>query len=117
MSQLSVATVSQLRTIQQLVRMGRYAYCGVADEDMPGILAKRATILAAEREAMWGVMMVDPEARPLTLPAAAANRAQLRALAMRHGPWLETGPGELIGGRQRLLPDALGPLMHSTYAT
>lgn len=60
MSQLSVATVSQLRTIQQLVRMGRYAYCGVADEDMPGILAKRATILAAEREAMWGVMMVDP---------------------------------------------------------
>lgn len=36
---------------------------------------------------------------------------------MRHRPWLETGTGELIGGLQRLLPDALRPLMLSTYAT
>lgn len=117
MSQLTVASISQLRAIERLLRMGRFAYCSVADEDLPDIVAKGATVLAGERDAIWGVLLVDPEARPPTLPHDAPNRAQLRALAMRHGPWLENGVTELVNGLQRLLPDALRPLMISTYAT
>lgn len=117
MSQLSVASVAHLRTIQRLVHMGRYAYCGVADEDMAAIIARGATLLAAEREAIWGVLMVDPEARPATLPATAPTRAQVRALAMRHGPWLEEGIPELVQGVRDHLPAALRPLTLSTYAT
>jgi ribosomal protein S18 acetylase RimI-like enzyme len=117
MSQFSVASVTQLRTIQRLVHMGRYAYCGVADEDMETIIARGGTILAAEREAIWGVLMVDPEVRPATLPLYAPARAQIRALAMRHGPWMDKGVTDLVQGLQRLLPDNLRPLMLSTYAT
>ncbi len=117
MSQLTVASGSQVHTIERLIHMGRYAYCGVADEDVAAIIAKGATILAAEREAMWGVLMVDPEVRPLTLPSAAPNRAQVRALAMRHGPWLAEGAATLVSGLSRLLPPTLLPLTISTYAT
>lgn len=117
MSQLTVASVPQLRTIQRLLRMGRFAYGSVPDEDLPDMIAKGATVLAGERDAIWGVLVADPEARPPTLPAGAPNRAQLRALAMRHGPWLEDGIPELVIGLERLLPDRLRPLMISTYAT
>lgn len=117
MSQFSVASVAQVHTVERLVRMGRFAYCSAADEDMAGIIARDATVLAAEREAVWGVLMVDPEARPLTLPAAAPNRAQVRALAMRHGPWLEDGIDDLVRGLGRLLPAALRPLQLACYAT
>ncbi len=117
MSQFSIASLPQLDLIQRLLRMGRYVYCAVADEDLSGIIAKAATVLAGERDANWGLLMVDPETRPHTLPPEAPNRAQLRALAMRHGPWLADGIADMVAGLQRLLPDNLRPLLVSTYAS
>ena len=117
MSQFAIASLPHLDNIQRLLRMGRFVYCGVADEDLPGIIAKGATVLASERDANWGVLMVDPEQRPRTLPAAAPNRAQLRALAMRHGPWLADGMADMVGGLQRQIDDSLRPLLVSTYAS
>lgn len=117
MSHLWVAGAQDLATVQRLLRMGRFVFCNVADEDLPGILARGATILAGERNAAWGVLVVDPETRPPTLPSGAPNRAQVRGMGLRHGPWLETAAPELVMGLRALLPPALLPLQVSVYIT
>jgi ribosomal protein S18 acetylase RimI-like enzyme len=61
--------------------------------------------------------MVDPEPRPFSLPPHAPNRAQVRAIALRHGPWTEDGVAELTVGLRELIPPELRPILNMVYAT
>jgi ribosomal protein S18 acetylase RimI-like enzyme len=91
--------------------MGRWVYNAIADEDLESVLVKGMTVLGGGREHPWGVLMVDPETRPVSLPAHAPKRAQLRVLALRQGPYVaEAGPA-LMAGLERAAGGHETPLL------
>lgn len=112
-----VATQADQPAVLRLLQMGRFVLASMAAEDLPGALAKGLTILGGSHAHPWGVLLVDPETRPASLPPDAPNRAQVRALALRHGPWTARAAPVLMGELVRTLPAALEPLLVSVYAT
>ena len=114
---VAIARVSDLPVLRRLLRMGRFVYAALADEDLPGIVEKGLTLLAGEPGYPWGALVVDPELpRPASLPPGAPFRAQMRALALRHGPWAATGAATLVDGLCEHLPASRRPLLLHTYA-
>ena len=71
--------------VRQLWQQSRHLYHTLGAEDLPALLANQIAILATEGEADWGFVCIQAEERPITLPAAAPNRAYLRALALARG--------------------------------
>lgn len=113
---ITTARAPDLPVLRRLLRMGRFVYTGIAEEDLPAVVAKGMTLLAGEAAHPWGVMVVDPEQpRPASLPADAPDRAQVRALALRHGPWLDGAGALLIDGLRERLPDPGRRLLLSAY--
>lgn len=111
------ATLDQLPALRRLLQSGRFVFNNIADEDLPGAVAKGLTVLGGSPEHPWGVLVVDPERRPASLPPDAPHRAQIRALALRHGPWLSDALPQLVGRLRALLPPDLDPLLVSVYCT
>jgi ribosomal-protein-alanine N-acetyltransferase len=107
---------AQLPAIERLLHMGRYVSSGVAREDLPGVVDKGMTLLAGGLAHPWGLLMVDPEERPTTLPADAPDRAQVRAIALRHGPWLAGAGAELGAGLAALVAGRRRSFALSAYA-
>lgn len=114
---IAIATASDIGVIKRLLQLGRYVYANIADEDVPAVLARGMTVLGGGSDHPWGALMVDPEPRPASLPADAPNRAQVRAIALRHGPWTEDGVMELTSSLRALAPAELRPLSLLVYAT
>lgn len=114
---VAIARASDLPVLRRLLRMGRFVYAALADEDLPAVVDKGLTLLAGEPGYPWGALIVDPELpRPASLPPEAPFRAQVRALALRHGPWASTGAAALLDGLCEHLPASRRPLLLHTYA-
>ncbi len=112
-----LATAADLPVLRRLLRMGRNVFYNLADEDLPSVVNKGLTLLVGERGHAWGALAVDPEQpRPPSLSPGAPNRAQVRALALRYGPWNEAAGDEMVAGLRALTPAALRPLLVSVYA-
>jgi ribosomal protein S18 acetylase RimI-like enzyme len=114
---VEVATGAQQAAIERLLHMARYVSSGLAAEDLPTVISRGFTLIAGERAHPWGVLVIDPEERPESLPPEAPDRAEVRAYALRHGPWLPTAGtdfGEALG---RLCGQRARPLQLSAYAT
>ncbi|MGL4648861.1 MAG: GNAT family N-acetyltransferase [Caldilineaceae bacterium] len=114
---VEVATRAQLPAIERLLRMGKLVSSGLALEDLPAVIDRGLVLLAGEHNYPWGVMAIDPEVRPATLPADAADRAQVRAVALRHGPWLSTAGLELGVGLAAIVESRGRPLDLTAYAS
>lgn len=114
---IHVATAEDLAAIKRLMQLGRYVYANIADEDVQSVMERGLTMVGGGPDHPWGVLMIDPEARPPSLPADAPNRAQVRAIALRHGPWTEDGVAELAQGLSELTPLELRPMVNMVYAT
>ncbi len=71
--------------IRHLLRKGRHVFTSFGNEDLSTLLGKQLTLIAEEKGNPWGFVGLELEERPSTLPAAAANRAYLRALALARG--------------------------------
>lgn len=113
---VELATSEDLGAIKRLLQLGRYVYANIADEDVSGVVERGLTMLGGGRDHPWGTLIVDPEVRPFSLPDSAPNRAQVRALALRHGPWTEDGVAELVRGLREYVPDASRPTVVMVYA-
>jgi len=114
---IHVATTDDLVAIKRLMQLGRYVYANIADEDIATVVGRGLTLVGGGPDHPWGVLMVDPEPRPLSLPEDAPNRAQVRAIALRHGPWTEDGVAELVDGLRELTPPKARPMINMVYAT
>jgi len=104
---VEVATRENLPVIERLLRMGRFVSSGLAMEDLPGVVERGMTLLAGERNYPWGLLVVDPEVRPSTLPADAPDRAEVRAVALRQGPWIASAGVEFGAGLQQVAEQRL----------
>lgn len=114
---IAPATRAQLPLIERLLRGGRFVWVGMAAEDLPGLVARGMVLLAGDAAHPWGVLVVHPEERPTTLPSHAPDRAELRAVALRHGPWLADA-GAAFGVALHEAAQRHGrPLEISAYAT
>ncbi len=110
---ITPATAADLELIRRLFATARHTYVDFADEDLAALLESGAAALGVGETAehgpvrangaAWGVALVAVESRPPSLPPAAANRANLRGLALDWGrsPLRDTSP---------LVKAALAPL-------
>lgn len=115
---IEIASNSDLPVLRRLLRMGRYVYWNIADEDLPGVVQKHMTCLLGEANYPWGALVVDPERpRAASLPEGAPDRAQVRALALRQGPWIEEAGSTLRQGLELMAPLEARPLLVSSYAS
>ncbi len=113
---IAPATPAQLPAIERLLHMARFVWTGTAPEDLPALISRGMVLLAGDADHPWGVLAVQPEERPATLPAHAPDRAEVRAVAMRHGPWLPDA-GAAFGQALEAAAQEYGrPLEISAYA-
>lgn len=81
------ATTRHLPVIAELLRNGRHVHRSIADEDLAGLVERGVSVLAQDNGRFWGFLGVTVEERPDTLPAQAATRARLQAVALSAGHW------------------------------
>jgi ribosomal protein S18 acetylase RimI-like enzyme len=90
---IAAATLADLSPVRHLLQTATYCYVDIGAEDVAVLLAQAHSTLGQENGKLWGVLGVQQEERPVTLPAAAPTRAYLRVLAvqrpMRPGPSLQ----------------------------
>lgn len=96
---ITPATAADLGRVRRLFAAARHTYVDFADEDLAALLEGGACALGADNSpdssvgraparpagAAWGAALVAAEPRPPSLPPAAANRANLRGLALDWG--------------------------------
>lgn len=89
------ANVLHLPAINQLLQNAYYRYVDMGLEDLPGLVEKAVTVVGVEQGQgkLWGLLGVQVEERPLTMPSHAPTRAHLRAVAFQrnHSPEIELG--------------------------
>lgn len=103
---------TQVAQVRQLWQRSRHLYHNLGAEDLTTLLATQIALLAEEREQAWGFVCLQDEARPITLPVAAPNRAYLRALALLRGRAPSLYVAELLNAAISLLqPSAQGHLL------
>jgi ribosomal-protein-alanine N-acetyltransferase len=76
---------SHLAQVEDLWQRSRLLYQNIGHEDLPVLLNKQIALLAEEHGRAWGFFCLQAEKRPPTLPAAAPNRAYIRAVAIARG--------------------------------
>lgn len=113
---VEVAQPDDLSAVRRLLQFGRYVYANIADEDVPDVVARGLTMLGGGKLHPWGVLMVDPEPMPTQRPDA-PERAQVRAIALRHGPWTPDGVKHLAAGLAQHAPAQHLPMLAMVYAT
>lgn len=98
------ANVQHEPAIRRLLERGRRVYQNFGREDLAALLVKDLAFLAEDQGRAWGVVLVQLEERPITLPLGAPDRASLRALALHYGH----PPAQAI-------PDLLHPVLHALH--
>jgi ribosomal protein S18 acetylase RimI-like enzyme len=76
------ATAEHLAQARTLLRNGRRAYTDFGFEDLAALVAQGPAAVGITGEHLWGVACIQVEDRPVTLPADAPTRAQLRCIAL-----------------------------------
>jgi [ribosomal protein S18]-alanine N-acetyltransferase len=79
------ATATDLPSIRQLLERARQVYKTVGHEDLNELLKSPLGIIGADQGKIWGYVHVQLEERPVSLPAAAPQRAFLRLVALAPG--------------------------------
>ncbi len=79
------ATPSHLHQVRQVLRKARHRFVNFGDEDLITLLHDGVAIIGALAAQPWGVMILQRERRPDSLPAAALSRAYLRGVALTTG--------------------------------
>ena len=76
---------SRITEVEQFWQRSRHLYRNIGYEDLPALLNHQIALLGEDHGHIWGFLCVQSERRPTTLPATAANRAYIRAVALAHG--------------------------------
>ncbi len=89
---IRAATEADLAAARTVLLRGRWVYRTLGDEDLPDLIASPWAWVGEEEQRVWGVVGVEPEERPSTVPPTLPERTQLRALALAFGyPPAEAG--------------------------
>ncbi len=95
---------SRANEVEDFFQRSRHLYRNVAPEDLPTLLNAGIALLGVEEGSIWGILCIDVEERPATLPATAANRAMVRAAALARGRSPSRDIAALIAAATTLLP-------------
>jgi [ribosomal protein S18]-alanine N-acetyltransferase len=79
------ANATDLETLRRLLANGRWVYRSLGDEDLRALVDRQLCVVGEERGRLWGLVGVEREVRPTTLPPTAPDRAYLRAVALGFG--------------------------------
>lgn len=82
-----LATSDQLTAIDRLLRSSRYLYMDLSGEDLAEVVAQGMAFVIEDERQLWGFLALQVEARPATVPASFATRANLRGVGLAHGRW------------------------------
>ena len=112
--------VDELTQVQQLWQRSRYHYQNLGDEDLADLLKDEIALLGVTeaRPALataWGFLALQAEARPATLPAAAPDRAYLRAVALARGHHPSLALPPLLDAAQQHLQQLGGTHLFVSY--
>lgn len=89
---IRTATEADLAAARALLQRGRWVYRTLGDEDLPDLITSPWAWVGEEQQRLWGLVGVDREERPSSLPPTTPERAQVRALALAFGhPPAEAG--------------------------
>jgi [ribosomal protein S18]-alanine N-acetyltransferase len=109
---ISRVDATQIAQVRQLWQHSRHLYHNLGAEDLPTLLTNQIALMAEERGQAWGFIGLQDEARPLSMPAVAPNRAYLRALALIRGRTPSFYVGKLLAAAIPFLnPSAHGHLL------
>lgn len=101
--------------IQHLLARSRRVYKNFGHEDLSALLNQQSVWLGADPQGAWGVIVLQYEERPSTLPAGAPNRTYLRALAVDYGYAPVESATCLLEAAIRGLPDQVLPTLSIAY--
>lgn len=83
--ELERATAAHLPQIRRFLQQVRRRHVDFGTEDLPGLVDRAHFWLAQEGERLVGLLCVQVETRPTTLPPTAPTRGYVRAAAVAHG--------------------------------
>ncbi len=87
------AAPQHLPEIQHLITHGYTRLVQFGREDLPDLLARGVSVVGvADDQKLWGFVTIQVEPRPVTLPAAAPDRAYVRGILLdkRRSPSVDT---------------------------
>lgn len=96
---------SRLAQVEQFWQRSRHLYQNVGHEDLRTMLDQQIALFGEEGGRAWGFLCIQSERRPNTLPAAAPQRAYIRAVAVAAGYRPDVVVPELIDAAALLLPE------------
>jgi len=85
MDSIHRAMPSNLHQVRRVLRTARQHFTNFGDEDLASLLRDGVAMIGASTGHPWGVMILQFEQRPVTLPASAPSRAYLRGVALTAG--------------------------------
>ena len=80
---VTAAMPAQLALVRDLLHTAVRRQVNVGDEDLAGLIEQGSVFLCTDGDEPWGVVCLQSEARPATLPPDAPTRVYLRATAFR----------------------------------
>ncbi len=102
---LERATVAQLPQIRRFLYQVRRRHVDFGAEDLPRLVDRAYFWLAREEDTLAGLVCVQVEERPSTLPPGAPTRGYVRAAAVAHG----YSPAPLLCALLRHIEQEVGP--------
>jgi len=112
---MRAATRHDLGAVRELLDAGAQRQMQFGKEDIDAFLDRGGVLLGLQGGRPLAVLVMDIEARPATLPAAAPDRLFVRGLVVRHG----SSPSAALGGLLALLHKAPQPrllIAHSGFS-
>lgn len=94
---LRAATRQDLGAVRELLGASAQRQLQFGKEDIDAFLDKGGVLLGLKGGRPLALLVVDIEARPATLPAAAPDRLFVRGLVVRHGSSPSAALGDLLG--------------------
>ncbi len=95
---------TRIAQVEQFWQRSRHLYQNVSQEDLPALLTNQIVLLGEEAGRIWGLLALQSEKRPATLPATAPTRAYIRTVALAQGSALTTAVPQLMAAAEAYLP-------------
>ena len=109
------ATTVDEAAIRSLLRTGHQVYTNYGSEDLQGLLTNQLTWVGSEDNLLWGVLVIEREERPASLPTRASDRAYVRAVALVQGRSPTQEIAQLINTARAALQNHPRPTQLITY--
>jgi ribosomal-protein-alanine N-acetyltransferase len=101
--------------IQRLLARSRRVYKNSGHEDLHALIEQQGVWLGVDQQGAWGVIALQHEERPLTLPAGAPSHTYLRTLAVDYGHAPVESASCLLEAALLALPDRALPTLLIAY--